>query len=193
MVGPAALALVELNSIARGYRVLDALVKKSPVEILEANLVEPGVFLILFAGAVAEVEEAHTEALAVAADTLMEEVFITGVHEGLLDGLTATLDAADPDTIGVVEGMRVAPTLEACDRALKDARVSLLGFRLAGGLGGKAFYVLHGLQHDVEAAAERSREILQDRGALAKVEIIARPHPDFLPFLLRKAPFSLET
>ena len=192
MGGPAAIALVELNSIARGYRVLDALVKKSPVEILEANLVEPGIFLILFTGGVAEVEEAHTEALAVAAETLREEVFIPGVHEGLLSGLTAPVDATDLDTVGVVEGLRIAPTLEACDRALKDARVSLLGFRLAPALGGKAFYVLHGPQHDVEAAAERSHEILQDRGALEKVEVIARPHPDFLSFLLRKAPFSLE-
>ena len=88
MGGPAAIALVELNSIARGYRVLDALVKKSPVEILEANLVEPGIFLILFTGGVAEVEEAHTEALAVAAETLREEVF------GRFQGSTELLEAA---------------------------------------------------------------------------------------------------
>ena len=42
-----ALALVELDSIARGYKVVDALVKKAPVHLLEVNLVEPGKCLIL--------------------------------------------------------------------------------------------------------------------------------------------------
>ena len=35
-----ALGLVELGSLARGYRALDALSKRSPVTVLEANLVE---------------------------------------------------------------------------------------------------------------------------------------------------------
>ena len=50
-----ALSLIEFASLARGLRALDALVKKAPVEILEANLVEPGKFLVLFAWGVAEV------------------------------------------------------------------------------------------------------------------------------------------
>ena len=47
-----ALGLVELGSLARGYRALDALTKRSPVTVLEANLVEPGKFLLLFCGGV---------------------------------------------------------------------------------------------------------------------------------------------
>ena len=53
-----ALALLEIDSVARGLAALDALVKKAEVEILEVNLVEPGRLLVLFAGGVAEVEEA---------------------------------------------------------------------------------------------------------------------------------------
>lgn len=36
------LALLELDSIARGYRVLDALVKEAPVTVKHANLLSPG-------------------------------------------------------------------------------------------------------------------------------------------------------
>ena len=52
-----ALALLELDAVASGLRALDALVKQAPVRVLEANLVEPGRFLILLCGPVAEVDE----------------------------------------------------------------------------------------------------------------------------------------
>ena len=52
-----ALALLELDSVASGLAAVDTLVKRAPVEVLEANLVEPGRFLVLLAGGVAEVEE----------------------------------------------------------------------------------------------------------------------------------------
>jgi len=184
-MGADALALVELNSIARGYRVVDALVKKAPVTVLEANLVEPGMYLVLFAGGVAEVEISHVEALEVAGDAL--------VHEELLGGLKGQISCTDPDTLGVVEGLRVSSTLEACDRALKDAQVSLAGMRITPGLGGKAFFVVHGTHHDVEAALDTASGILNDRGTLVRSELIARPHKDFLSLVLRPAPFSLES
>ena len=42
-----ALALMELGSIARAVRVGDVMVKKAPVEVLLAEPVSPGKFLIL--------------------------------------------------------------------------------------------------------------------------------------------------
>ena len=50
------LALIELDSIAAGYRCIDLMVKKAPITIIEANLIEPGHFLILFSGDLACVE-----------------------------------------------------------------------------------------------------------------------------------------
>jgi len=54
-----AIALLELQGVAAGYASLDIMVKHSPIQIIEANLIEPGKFLILYTGGVAEVEEAH--------------------------------------------------------------------------------------------------------------------------------------
>ena len=71
-----ALGLLEISSIARGYRVVDALVKKSPVLLLEANVVEPGKFLVLFSGSVAEVEESFKEAMEVAGDACIDHLFL---------------------------------------------------------------------------------------------------------------------
>jgi microcompartment protein CcmL/EutN len=186
-----ALAMLELDSVARGYRTLDAMVKRSPVQVLEANLVEPGRFLILFAGGVAEVEEAWSEGLEVGGECLQDKMMLPYAHTAILPGLAGALDVDDPDTVGVVESRTVASVLLACDRALKDAEVALAGLRITPSLGGRGYYVVHGIQHDVEAALAASREVLEGRGALHKLEIIPRPHPDFLAYLLRPAPFRI--
>lgn len=185
-----ALALVELDSVARGMRALDALVKRAAVTVHEANLVEPGKYLILFSGAVAEVGESFAAACEVGGDRVVERLLLPVVHRGLTRGLMGLLDLEDPDCVGVVEGRHVAGVLEACDRSLKDADVALCGVRVAGALGGRAYYVVKGPQHDVEVALAAGERVLARRGTLYAVERIARPHAEFLAWLLRPAPFT---
>ena len=184
-----ALALIELDSVARGLRAVDAMVKQATVTIHEANLIEPGKYLILFSGLVAEVEESFTAACTVGADRVVERMLLPVVHPGLTQGLMGVMDVDNPDCVGVVEGQHVPGVLEACDRSLKDADVQLCGVRVAGSLGGKAYYVVHGAQHDVEAALDAGKRVLDKRGTLFAIERIARPHPEFLVWLLRPPPF----
>ncbi|MES2639766.1 MAG: BMC domain-containing protein [Myxococcota bacterium] len=185
-----ALALLEIDSIARGYRVLDAMVKESPITVVAANLVEPGKYLILFGGGVAEVDAAYKIGLDVAADTVVDRVFLPGVHPRIWTALAGVRISQDIDTIGIIESSSVAGVIEAADRSLKEAHVALLGLRVAPGLGGKGFYVVDGQQYDVEAAIEAGTAVLEGRGRLVRAERIARPHPDFLAHLLRPAPFG---
>ncbi|MEE2750500.1 MAG: BMC domain-containing protein [Myxococcota bacterium] len=192
-MGQDALALVELTSVARGYRVVDALVKKAPVQVLEANLVEPGVFRVLFTGGVAEVELAFEEAMSVAGDSLRDRMFLPLVHEAVVPALGGQQHCEGVDALGILEGRMISSTLEACDRALKDARVELAGIRITPALGGKAFFVVHGPQHDVEAAISAATGILMERGNLVRSELIPRPHEDFMRLVLRPAPFQVES
>jgi microcompartment protein CcmL/EutN len=185
-----ALALLEIDSIARGYRVLDAMVKESPITVVAANLVEPGKYLILFGGGVAEVDAAYNIGLDVAADTVIDRVFLPGVHPRIWTALAGVRISQDIDTIGIIESSSVAGVIEAADRSLKEAHVALLGLRVAPALGGKGFYVVDGQQYDVEAAIEAGTAVLEGRGRLVRAERIARPHPDFLAHLLRPAPFG---
>ena len=187
-----ALALIELDSIARGYKALDALVKKSPVHVLEANLVEPGRYLVLFCGGVAEVDEAYAEGIAVGAECVVDQLLLPMVHEDVVVGLAGQLGRAiAPDTIGIVEATSISATLHACDRSLKDAGVLLAGLRITPALGGKGYFVVYGVQHDVEAALETAEAVLEERERLLRVELVPRPHPDFLAQLLRPAPFAV--
>lgn len=185
------LALIELDSIARGYRVLDAMVKKAPIEVLEANLVEPGKFLILFGGDLASVEESFAEALDVAQTHLVDKLLLPMVHDDVVPALAGSVKLFDPDAIGIIETRTVAAGLWSCDRVLKDAWVRLAGLRITPGLGGKAYFVFHGAHTDVEAALEVAKELLSDH-ELVQCELVARPHQEFLALVLRPAPFSLQ-
>ncbi|MSP56342.1 MAG: BMC domain-containing protein [Myxococcales bacterium] len=192
---PDALALLELGSIARGYRVLDALVKESPVRVIEANLIEPGRFLILTGGAVADVEAAHRVGLEVAAEEMLDHLLLPFAHRSVWAGLggasVGASEAVEIDTVGIVEGSSIAGVLEACDRSLKEADVELGGLRVAVGLGGKGFFVVHGRQDAVETAVGVAAALLGARGKRVREEVVGRPHPEFLVWLLRPAPFSV--
>lgn len=184
-----ALALLEIDSVARGLFALDQLVKKAPVEVLEVNLVEPGRLLVLFAGGVAEVEEAYGAGVAAADSLLLDGMLLCNAHPDLRPALAGQTRAVTAD-LGVIEGSRVASVLLAAERVLKGARVSLLGLRVTGGLGGRAYFIVDGPQPDVEAALEIGAATLAARGHLHRVERIARPHPEMVTFLLRPPAFS---
>jgi microcompartment protein CcmL/EutN len=186
-----ALALLELDSVAVGLRVLDVLVKEAPVAIIEANLVEPGKFLILFTGGVAEVESSYRVALDGAGGMLLASVLLPMVHSDLVAGLKGAEDRDDPQALGVVEGRDVANTIVAADRTLKDADVSLVGIRIAVGLGGRAFFIVSGEHHDVAAGLAVAESVLESAETLHRVELIARPHAEMVPWLLRPAPFRV--
>ncbi len=199
-----ALALLELSSIARGYRVLDWMVKEAPVCVVEANLVEPGKFLILFGGGVAEVQAAFDEAVGHSEGALLDRLLLPLAHPRVWETLrqeehrgpgwraVSTGVVAEPavDCVGILEGSRVASTIEAADRSAKEAAAYLAGLRLTPALCGKAYYVVTGMQHEVEASVEAGRAVLSARGALVEAQVIPRAHDEFLSFLLRPAPWA---
>lgn len=188
-VDPEALAVIEIASVATGLSTIDALTKRARVDVRGSGTIEPGRFLIVFCGALAEVDEAWDAAIARAGSEIVDRARIPHVRPEVLRGLDGARSvAADADCVGIVEGQTVAGTIEACDRALKDAHVTLAGLRITIGLGGRAWFVVSGLQHDVEAATESASGTLGRR--LARVEIIARPSVEVLAALRATGPFG---
>jgi microcompartment protein CcmL/EutN len=186
-----ALGLLELGSIARGYRALDAMVKESPITVVEANLVEPGKYLILFGGGVAEVEMAFARGREVGGPSVIDALFLPGVHPRIWECLREEERMErEADTIGIVEASSVVATLDAGDQSIKSADVELCGLRIAPALGGKGYYVVNGAQTDVEAAVAAGVEVLRSRERYVSAEVIPRAHAEFLDHLLRRAPFG---
>lgn len=172
-----ALALLELTGIARGMVVCDALVKRAVVDVLRSHPIDPGKYLIVVAGPVAEIEEALDAAAEAAGDMLLDQLVLPHAHPQLLPAIRGQGGVRDVSSLGVVEAHTLAGAVLSLDAALKSAEVGCVELRLASGLGGKGYFVVTGELYDVEAAIEAAAE---HAGADAMTEIIARPHPDFL-------------
>jgi microcompartment protein CcmL/EutN len=180
--GPA-LALLEVGSVARGMVVADVAVKKAKVQLVVAEAVTPGKFLVVLAGGEEEVAQSLAAGLEAAAGTLIDRVHLPQADAQILPAMRGQPRPGSVEALAIVETFSVAAAVLAADRAVKAAEVRLLRLRLARGLGGKAHFVLTGPLHQIEAAAEAARTIIHD-GMLLAIELIPRPHPDFVDTLL---------
>jgi microcompartment protein CcmL/EutN len=119
-----------------------------------------------------------------------DRVLLHRVHEAVLPALQGAVHVdEDTECVGVIEGRTVAGTVEACDRAMKDAVVTLAGFREQPGLGGRAYFAVTGAQSDVEAAVEAGRGALGSR--LHRTEVIPRPTAALISAVLTPGAFGV--
>ena len=176
ITGPA-IALLELESIARGMLVADAVVKRAEVTIDLAEAVTPGKYLLLFHGPVAEVEESFQAGVEAARSTLLDRLLLPQAADGLLRALEGHVDSEWSESIGIVETHTVASTLLAADTALKRADVRLMKLQLARGIGGKGVFTLTGELSMLQAALEGAAAAI-DPSLLQTTELIERPHPE---------------
>lgn len=179
--GPA-ISSFEFSSIARGYFILDQLIKKAPVKVLEASSVTPGKFFVLFNGDVASVEESRKTVLEQAQNQILDEVFIPVIHDEVLPALYAQNKFLIQESLGIIETATVSSGLLSADRALKASDVHLIDFRMARGIGGKSYFFLTGTLENVQAGIEAGIEAISEKSTLIRTEIIARPHEDFLAY-----------
>jgi microcompartment protein CcmL/EutN len=148
------IALLEFDSVAAGIVAGDAMVKRAPVQALHAGTVQPGNYLVLVAGEVADVEEAVGAGRAASADALLDLVLLPDVHADVVAALRGRRVPGAIEALGIVETISVASMLEASDAGVKGAAVEILEVNLADGLGGKGYVLFGGTVSDVEAAVE---------------------------------------
>jgi microcompartment protein CcmL/EutN len=177
-----ALAVIETGSIARGFVVVDAVVKKAPVTVKVARPVSPGRFLLVFGGGVEVTLEGVEAARSVAGSDVVDELFLAGVHPGLLPAVDRAITPERGEAVGIVETTTVSAALLAADTALKAVDVTVLRMHLAIGVGGKGWFTLCGPVGDVDAALEAVRATVRPDRLVAS-ELIAQPHPEVRGFL----------
>lgn len=186
-----ALALLEFSSIAVGIQAGDAMVKRAPVAALRAGSVQPGKYLVLVGGEVAEVEEALAAGREAGQAALAGEIFLPAVHPQVVAALTGSRRTSQAEALGVVETRTVAATLGAADAGVKGAAVEILEIRLADGLGGKAYALLAGAVSDVEAAVDLAVASLADPDLLVARVVIPQIHPEMLDNLRAHPEFGV--
>ena len=172
-----ALALVELDSIAAGIEVGDAMAKKAPIETLRAGTVQPGKFLVLIGGEVGDVEESLAVGLAVGSVCVVDHLLLPNVHPDVVRAVGGGREVKPGEALGIVETTTVASAIHAADAGIKGAEVTLLEVRLADGLGGKGLTLFTGLVAEVEASVEIGAARVPP-GLLVRQTIISQLHAE---------------
>jgi microcompartment protein CcmL/EutN len=186
-----ALALLEFNSIAAGVLSADAMVKRATLAVVHAGTVQPGRFLVLIGGEVAEVQESLMAGLETAPDALSDHIFLPHVHPEVVRALSAVRVLKPDDALGVVETRTVPAAILAADRGVKGAEVTLMEIRLADGLGGKGIVLFTGQVSDVEAALEIADSVLTETQKVRQV-VISQLHPDIAAVLREHTRFGAQ-
>jgi microcompartment protein CcmL/EutN len=179
-----AIGLVELNSIARGIIVMDAMLKKAPIKLIEAMPICPGKYMVLIAGEVSPVESSLKIGLEVGGNYVVDELFLPQVHQQVLPAILTLTEVGELDALGIMETFSIAASILAADAAAKAANITLIEIRLAKGLGGKAYVTLTGEIADVEAAVTAGTSLVAPKGLLLSQVIIPAPHDDLTEKIL---------
>lgn len=169
------IALLEFDSVAAGIVAGDAMAKRAPVAALHTGTVQPGHYLVLVAGTVADVEEAVDAGRTVSADALLDMVLLPDVHPAVVEALRGRRMPGEIEALGVIETQTVASMLEASDAGVKGAAVQILEVHVADGLGGKGYVLFGGSVSDVEAAVDIGGNRVHP-GQLVRQAVISQLH-----------------
>jgi microcompartment protein CcmL/EutN len=172
-----AVGLIELNSIAAGIEVTDAMLKAADVELIVARTICSGKYMVIIGGEVAAVRSAVDSGKIVLEEAVIDTMVIPNVHSSIFPAIAGSSTVEAKAALGVVESFSVASLIEAADAAVKAARVNLLEIRLAMALGGKAFFTITGEVSAVRAAVDAGSTLIAEKGLLVNRVVIAAPSP----------------
>lgn len=175
MIEPA-LALIDFGSIAAGIEAADAMVKRAQIDVIRAGTVQPGRYLVLIGGSVADVEESLAAGLERGGDQVFDHVYLPGIHPKVVEAIGGGRVPERSDALGVVETSSAASVIRAADAGIKGAAVRLVEIRLADGLGGKGVVLFSGLVADVEAAVAAGIGSLERSDQLIRKVVIPQLH-----------------
>ncbi len=175
-----AIGCIELNSIARGYEVADAMVKAASVEIVFHRTICPGKFVILVTGPIGAVNAAIESGLHIGDGAVVDELIISNVHPDVFSAISGTNEVTYTGALGVVETFSVAAIIEAADAAVKASDVQLLDIHMAMAIGGKGIVTLIGDVSSVQAAVQVACESIKGKGVLVNKAVIPSPSPEVL-------------
>lgn len=170
-----AIAMVEFMTVASGVTAADLMAKTADIEVIEAQVVCPGKYIILITGDLSAVKAAVDAAKSSNPDRLVDSFVLGNPHESIFPAIYGATEIQNPKALGIVETYSAASMVAAADAAAKTAVVQLVEIRLAKGMCGKSYMFLTGEVAAVSAAVEKAKADIGDRGMLLDTSVIANP------------------
>ncbi|MGD9873505.1 MAG: BMC domain-containing protein [Kiritimatiellia bacterium] len=176
-----AMALVEFRGVAVGMYSTDAMLKKSPINLLKCGTISEGRYLTVIAGTTGSVDEALAEGLFRAKDDVVDHTFLPDVDTRLHNAILGEVLKVSQGSLAVLETSTVCCNVRAAEMALKGTPVELVEIRLGDPqMGGRGLTVFQGELHDIEAAMDIATGWLEARNFECVHRILTSPHEAIL-------------
>ena len=171
-----AIGVVEYKTVSSGVVAADAMVKTSDVNVIEAQTVCPGKYIVIITGALSAVDAAVNTARVQHGEHLISSFVLGNPHESIFPAIYGATEIEEVSALGVLETYDAASMVVAADEAAKTAIVDLVEIRLARGMCGKSYMMITGEIAAVQAAIERAKRTVGEEGMYLDSSVIA--HPD---------------
>ena len=179
-----AIGVVESVSIPLGVLAGDQMVKTAQVDLVTAQTVCAGKYIVVVSGEVAAVKSAVAAGIESAGHSLVDSLIIPNIDERVIAAMAGACPAEQVQAVGVMETFSLASSINAADTAVKAADVDLIEVRLGRGMGGKSFVIITGDVAAVEAAVQAAEANEEVKGLIASSVVSPSPHMDMIHALL---------
>lgn len=179
-----AIALVEYITVPSGIRAADKMVKTAEVEILEAQTVCPGKYMVLICGKLSAVNAAIEAGKLEFEENIIDSFILGNPHDSIFSAISGVSEPGEVEALGIIETFSGASIIVAADTAAKTAKVNLIEIRISRGMCGKSYLLMSGEIAAVEASVAAACKTASKDGMLLDQSIIARPDPKLWEKLL---------
>lgn len=170
-----AIGMVEYVTVSTGIQAADLILKTADVEILEAQTVCPGKYIVLFSGDLSAVNASIEASRTVFSERLIDSFVLGNPHESIFPAIYGASKVEEVNALGVLETFSAASIIVAADEAAKTSLVNLIELRIARGMCGKSYLMLTGEIAAVEAAIAKAKAAVGENGMLLDTSVIANP------------------
>lgn len=170
-----AIGMMEYQTVSKGIRAADLIVKTAEVDIIEAQVVCPGKYIILVEGELSAVRASIDASKSLIGEGVIDTFVLGNPHESIFPAIYGSNEVSDAKALGVLETFSAASIIVAADMAAKTAMVDLIELRIAKGMCGKSYLLLTGEVAAVTAAIEKAKDAVKDTGMFLDSSIMANP------------------
>lgn len=170
-----AIGMVEYATVSTGIQAADLILKTAKVDIVEAQTVCPGKYIVLFSGELSAVQASIEASKSRFEEHLIDSFVLGNPHDSIFPAIYGSAQIEDVKALGVLETYSAAAIIVAADEAAKTAQVSLIELRIARGMCGKSYLMLTGEVAAVEAAIDKAKNSAGEGGMLLDSSVIANP------------------
>ena len=177
------IGVIEISNIVKGYVACDNILKATKIEMVMAQPICPGKFVMVFGGTIASIDTACSYVNENFSEYVLDIQKFGNIDKRVFDGLNGACSGEATGALGLVETFTAASCILAADAMLKAANVELSEIRIARGMGGKSYVAVCGSVGAVNAAVEAGAINSEESGTLVDKAVIASPHEDLWQYI----------